>query len=153
MITLKSPLNHERSMKYNLYHFQRILLDKAPHLAIAIFNNNSIGELAGPHPPITLLHALDRRGSLSYVPLELQLASQQQFAGRSSPPYNRTPSTSMLYAFTPGAADATAPLPGSEFLNLPVSPHTLFHLENALGFPNDMSGQAPMSTILDGQLK
>ena len=46
MITLKGPLNHERSMKYNLFHFQRLVLDKAPHLAIAIFNNNSIGELA-----------------------------------------------------------------------------------------------------------
>ena len=108
MITFKNPLCHERSMKFNLLQFQRVVLAKAPDLAIAIFNNNTIGELAGPYPPITLLHALDRRGSLPYVPLEFQLSSQHLSAARSAPPYNRSPSTSILYAFTPGAADATA---------------------------------------------
>ena len=152
MITFQSPLNHERSMKYNLYHFQRVVLDKAPRLAIAIFNNNTIGELAGPYPPITLLHALDRRGSLPYVPLEFQLSSQHLSAARSAPPYNRSPSTSILYAFTPGAADATAPMLGSEYINLPVPPRDMRHLEIALGFPINMSSQSPMRTILDGQL-
>ena len=139
-------------MKYNLYHFQRVVLDKAPRLAIAIFNNNTIGELAGPYPPITLKHMLDRRGSLLYVPLELQFASQKQSDARSAPPYNRSPSTSILYAFIPGTADATAPLPGSEYINLPVSPRDMRHLEHALGFPINTSSQTPMRTILDGQL-
>ena len=73
-------------MKYNLLQFQSHVLAEAPHLALAIFNNNLVGDLAGPHPHISLLHALDERGHLKFVPLEIQIASQQLHTGTLTPP-------------------------------------------------------------------
>ena len=132
-----------------MFQFKSHVLAVAPHLGIAIFNNNPIGNLTGPYRRISLLHALDERGRLKFVPLKLQIASQKQNEG-SHAPFYRSPSTSMLYGFTPGAADATMPKFGSLFLHVPVSPTSRPLLESALGFPIDMSGQSPIGIIIDG---
>ena len=57
------------------------ILAEQPHLGIAIFNNNSVGTLAGLTRRITLLHVLDERQKLMLVPLEIQISSQQQVSG------------------------------------------------------------------------
>ena len=149
-MTFQPPLSHERSMKFNIFQFMSHILAEQPHLGIAIFNNNSVSALAGLQRRITLLHALDERQKLMLVPLEIQIASQQQATGSHTARYNRSPSTSMLYAFTPGTADATSPHVGSAFIHIPLTPSSLPHIEKALGFEIDMSHRTNHGTILDG---
>ena len=151
-MTFKAPLSPDRSMKYNLFQFKSHVLGVAPHLGIAIFNNNPIGTLTSTSSRISLLHVLDERGRLKFVPLEFQIASQRLHTGSHTPLYRRSPSTSTLYSFTPGTADATIPKFGSSFLQVPVSPTTRPLLESALDFAIDMSGQSPIGTIIDGAL-
>ena len=68
-------------MKFNLFHFKSHVLEMAPDLGIAIFNNNPIGKLTSTSRRISLLHVLDERGRLKFVPLELQIASQRLHTG------------------------------------------------------------------------
>ena len=84
-VTFPPPLSHERSVKFNMLQFMSHILAECPHLGIAIFNNNYVGDLEGSSRRISLLHVLDERGRLKFVPLEIQIASQKQTSGSHAP--------------------------------------------------------------------
>ena len=110
-ITFQPPLSHERSVKFNMLHFMSQILAECPHLGIAIFNRNYVGDLESSSRSISLLHVLDSQHRLKFVPLEIHIACQMPNSGPHAPAYCVPPSTYVLYAFTPGATDDLLSLP------------------------------------------
>ena len=89
MVKFKAPLSPGRSMKYNLFQFKSHVPGEAPHLGIAIFNNNSIGKLTDTSRRISLLHVLAARHLLKFVPLEIHIASPKQNSMPHAKPQTR----------------------------------------------------------------